>query len=141
MIKANMYVKSILDIDVEKLKENNIQAIILDIDDTLMTYGGKILEGASDWIKEIKLNNIDICLLSNNFSQKRMEKVKQTLDIEKGIRFACKPLNIGLSKAKYLLEDKKIAIIGDSTYTDILCAKLNKIFCIKTESIEGKMKY
>lgn len=136
MIKADVYVNSILDIDIKLLEKNNIGAIILDIDNTLMTYGGKILEGASDWIKEIKMNDIDICLLSNNISKKRMKKVKETLDIDKGIIFACKPFNIGFSKAKYLLKNKKIAMIGDSTYTDILCAKRNKIFCIKTKSIQ-----
>ena len=135
MIKANMNVDTILDIDVNTLKEQNIKAIILDIDNTVMTMSGKILEGASDWIKEVKMSDIDICLLSNNISRKRMDKVKATLDIDKGFIFACKPLNIGLSKAQFLLEGKKIAIIGDSTYTDILCAKLNKIYSIKTKGI------
>ena len=49
LLYPDFYCKNIKDVDIEKLKENNIKGIILDVDNTLIDLDRKLLEGAEEW--------------------------------------------------------------------------------------------
>ena len=48
------YFKNILEIDMNFIEKNNIKAILLDIDNTMIDTDNNILEGLEDWVEEAK---------------------------------------------------------------------------------------
>ena len=58
------YFKNILEIDMNFIEKNNIKAILLDIDNTMIDTDNNILEGLEDWVEEAKKHGIKFCILS-----------------------------------------------------------------------------
>ena len=132
-----LQVRRVTDITIDILKQNNIKAVILDVDNTLIDLDKKPLEGIENWINMLKENDIKICIASNSAKKEKIEKIAKMLDI-KYIYFSTKPLKRGLKKAKLLLEiedSKSIAEVGDQIFTDVLAANRMKMFSILTEPI------
>lgn len=126
------YFNKILEVKPEFLKENNIQAILLDIDNTLLDYQHNIIEGLEDWVENLKKQGIKFCILSNTNSKKKAEKISNLLNVPY-IFFAKKPLKFGFNKAKKMLQiedSQNIAVIGDQVMTDVLGANRCKMYSI-----------
>lgn len=116
----NIYLNNVKDISIELLRENNINGILLDVDNTLIDFNLKILDGSKQWCDNLKRNNIKVCILSNTNKIEKVKKVAKELDIPY-INFAKKPFKNGFRKAVQLLElqPKEIAVAGDQIMTDI----------------------
>ena len=73
------YFKNILEIDMNFIEKNNIKAILLDIDNTMIDTDNNILEGLEDWVEEAKNHGIKFCFLSikRSFHPKVTEKTKK----------------------------------------------------------------
>ena len=125
------------------LKSNNIKAVILDSDNTLIDLNKNPLDGIKEWINEMKKNGIKFCILSNSIKKKKVESVSKMLDIPY-IFFSVKPTKYGFIKAKKILgikENQNIAEIGDQLFTDVLGTNRMKMFSILTKPIcEEKVK-
>ena len=65
MLKPKARFNKITDINIEFLKENNIKAVILDVDNTLIDFDKKPLDNIESWIDNLKKENIKICIASN----------------------------------------------------------------------------
>ena len=52
------YFDSVRDIRIEYLKENEIKAVILDVDNTLIDYYKNFQDGTKEWVEEAKKNGI-----------------------------------------------------------------------------------
>ncbi len=106
-------IKTLLDID--------IQAIVLDVDGTLLPGRESTLStSVKEWVANAQ-KHLSIHLLSNNPSKKRIGSVAEQL----GITFTCgaaKPRRNALKKVlkQINLQPSKIAIVGDRVFTDIL---------------------
>ena len=107
------YFKNILEIDMNFIEKNNIKAILLDIDNTMIDTDNNILEGLEDWVEEAKKHGIKFCILSNTNKKKKAEKMSKKLEVPY-IYFAKKPLKFGFNKAKKIVqeESENIAVIG-----------------------------
>lgn len=125
--------KNVLEITEEFLKENNIKAIITDVDNTLMDYDGNILEGISDWINNLQKLGIKFCILTNTKKPQKAKEMSKMLNDIPYVFFAKKPLKSGFKKAKKKLEindNMNIAVVGDQILTDILGANRIGMFSI-----------
>ncbi len=125
LLKPTLFVQNVTDISRHLLKKMDIEAIILDIDDTLAPPKESIIEEKIlNWVYTIKNSDIIIILVSNNF-KKRVKKIAQKLDLPY-ICWGMKPLTIGIKRAtkKLKVNKNKIAVIGDQIFTDILGANL-----------------
>lgn len=133
------YFDKITDIDIEFLNKNNIKALILDVDNTLIDIDRKMLEGLEDWVQEMKNNNIKFYIVSNSNKLDKIKEVSKKLDIPY-FNFATKPLKRGFKKAKKVLneENKNIAVVGDQIFTDVLGANRCKMFSILVKPIAEK---
>ena len=132
--------KSVLDIKIDFLKENSIEAVFLDVDNTIIDYDYNVLEGIEEWIKNLKDNNIKICILSNTKKKEKAEKIAKMLNLPY-IYLATKPLKRGFKKAKKLLNlsnNNKIAVVGDQIMTDVLGANRAGMYSILVEPIKSK---
>lgn len=134
------YFRNILDIDIDFLLKNNIKAVLLDIDNTILDYKNNIPEGLEDWVKNAKNNNIKFCILSNTNKKKKAQKMSKLLDIPY-IYFAKKPLKYGFKKAKEILnieENNTIAVIGDQVLTDVLGSNRCNMYSILVKPLHNK---
>lgn len=127
-IKPDFEVDKVTDINynmIEFLKEQyNIEAAIVDVDDTLRKDMNELLEENKEWL--IHLNEkLQVIVLSNGYDG----KVHEFLDKHniKYIYFAFKPLKVSFNKVmKDLnLTEDKFLVIGDSVFDDIFGGKRN----------------
>ena len=130
------YVKSVKDIDINFLNKNNIRALILDVDNTLIDYYEKMPDGIKEWCEKLKGKNIKFCIVSNSNKKQKVSNVAKILNIPY-IFFARKPFKSGLKKAEKILgiNHKNIAVVGDQIFTDVLGANRMKMYSILVEPI------
>ena len=133
------YLKNVTEITLEFLKENDIQGLILDIDNTLINFDKDILSGAKEWCENNKKNGIKMCILSNTNKVEKVEKVAKKLDLPY-IYFAKKPFRSGFMRARELLQldEKNIAVVGDQIFTDVIGANRCKMYSILTKPIDKR---
>ena len=121
MLKPNFKFNRVTDISVSFLKENGIDALLLDVDNTIITYkGDNLIEGFKAFKEELEQNGIKLLILSNGKSE-RLKKTAQKAEIEY-LPMALKPLPFKYLKAIKILKatKKSTAIVGDQIFTDIL---------------------
>lgn len=97
LIYPEKYLKNVKEIKIDFLKENNIKALILDVDNTLIDLDRNLLEGAKEWCEELKKIGIKFYILSNTNKKDKVQKVAEELQIPY-INFAKKPLKGGFKK-------------------------------------------
>lgn len=137
LLKPFKYVNKITDIDSHLLKVLKVKAILLDIDNTLAFHGREdLFDGVLEWIKNLKMNNYRLVLISNN-SHERVETFAKKVGLE-FITEAKKPLPYGFNVAKNLLnlKSEQILVIGDQIFTDVLGANLAGMRSILLEPID-----
>ena len=134
-----LYCKKVTDIEVEFLQKNNIKALVLDVDNTLIDFERNLLEGLEEWHNKMKENNIKCMILSNSNKKDKVEKVANTFCIPY-ILFAKKPLKSGFLKAKKMLDlpEENIAVVGDQIFTDVMGANRCNMFSILVHPIAKK---
>lgn len=131
--------KKVSEITVQYLKENNIKALILDVDNTLIDYYKKLPEENINWAQNLKNNGIKLYILSNSNKKQKVQEVAKKLDVPFEY-FAKKPLKVGFKKVQKQLQLKpeNIATVGDQLFTDIIGGNRCKMFTILVEPIDRK---
>ena len=133
---------SVTDITVKFLKENNINTLLLDADNTLSTHHSQTAaKGVIEWLDEMRNNNIKLMMVSNS-KQKRVEPFAEKLGLEFEY-LSLKPLTKGVKRAiKRLGADKKCtALVGDQIFTDVLATKLCGIHSIFVKYMKAEDKF
>lgn len=117
----NIYLNNVKDIKIELLKENNIKGLLLDVDNTLIDFDSKILEGAKEWCDSLRKEGIKLCILSNTNKIEKVKRVAKELELPY-INFAKKPFKKGFKRAIDLLrlDAENVAAVGDQIMTDVL---------------------
>ena len=119
-LKPDYYADNIFDVDFDALSAAGISFIILDVDNTLMTYGEDSAPGAvKRLIAGLREKGFNACVLSNGHSG-RIMKVADELGLD-FIGDALKPLKKGFKRifAKYGNTPASTVLIGDQLFTDI----------------------
>lgn len=118
------YYPNIYQIDYEKLKINNIDTLLFDIDNTIAKVDDlNVPKETFILFQKLKKQNFKILLLSNN-NIKRTTPISKVLDVEV-LANAGKPDKIAYDKALDMLNSKKenVVAIGDQILSDIVGAK------------------
>ncbi|WLV23629.1 YqeG family HAD IIIA-type phosphatase [Aciduricibacillus chroicocephali] len=115
------HVKSIFDITPEKLKEQGIEGVITDLDNTLVSWDTRTATPeVIEWFAKMKEQGIKVSVLSNN----NKERVSFFCDpIGTPYVFSArKPLSKSFKRAarEMGIDKRKIAVIGDQLLTDVL---------------------
>lgn len=116
----DIILNSIKEIDKNFLNKHSIKGLILDIDNTLVAMHIKEAdESLVEWIKEMKKNKIELCIVSNA-SLKRVSLFNEKIQIH-AIHRANKPSIKGFLRAAEIMKLKpsQIAMVGDQLFTDI----------------------
>ena len=139
ILLPNRYFKNIYEVDLKDLKDQNIKALIIDIDNTLVGWDVKSpTKEVLDWLELLKENDFKICLVSNN-KEDRVLKFTEDLNIDY-IFSAKKPFKKSFKKALKILgeSNNNTAIIGDQIFTDVLGGNRSRIFKVLVEPIKSK---
>lgn len=121
LLKPYIKLHGITDITVELLNNNDIKALLLDVDNTMSTHHGTILtDGLMDWIAKMQANGIKLMVLSNS-KKARIEPFAARIGLP-FISLGCKPLPFGYLRGIKALGEKRknVAIVGDQIFTDVL---------------------
>ena len=118
------YLERVEQITIEFLQKNQIKALILDVDNTLIDYNRKLSEEVVQWAKKLKQQGIKLYILSNTNHKEKVEEVAKALDIEYQ-NLAKKPLKSGFLKVEKILKEKpeNIGVVGDQIFTDVIRRK------------------
>lgn len=133
------YFNNVREITIDFLRENEIKALILDVDNTLIDYDKHLDEETIKWAEELKSKGIKLYILSNSNKKEKVKTVAEKLQIEYDY-FAKKPLKIGFKKVQKKLQEKaeNIGVVGDQIFTDVLGGNRCKMFTILVDPIDEK---
>lgn len=131
LIFPKMFVPTLFDIPLLELKEKGIEAIIFDLDNTLIAWNCKEVETETIvWIKTLKKYGFQCCIVSNNLTDRvgNIAKILNIAYISKGY----KPLSFGFRNAlkRFALKPSQVAVVGDQIFTDILGGNFLKLYTI-----------
>ncbi len=116
---------TIYDITPELLRGNGIEAVILDIDNTMVPYEtAKATVENLRWLENLKKVGIKAAFVSNNHRE-RVEKYAESTGLS-AYPDSGKPLRKGITAAISGMETTpdKAAIIGDQIFTDVLAGNI-----------------
>ena len=121
LLKPDIKFHGITDITVDVLKKYGINALLLDVDNTMSTHHGTVLtDGLCEWIAAMQQNGIKLMVLSNS-KRRRIEPFANRIGLP-FISLGCKPLPTGYLRGVKALGEKRknTAIVGDQIFTDVL---------------------
>lgn len=140
ILRPKVYVNSVYNIDLKKLKKiKKIKGIIVDLDNTLVAWGGKeISQSIIDWVNEAKRLDFKLCIVSNTNS-KRVAEFAKILNIPYHSKYF-KPFSTAFNNGLKILDAKKseTVVIGDQIFTDICGGNILKLLTILVVPIVKK---
>ncbi len=132
----DIYVKSIYEMPLDKLKNKGIKALFFDIDNTIVPFDvSEPDEKVINFFKKLKEMNFKVCLVSNN-NKHRVNMFNKKLNIL-AISRAGKPGIKKLLEAMRKLGENKesSAFIGDQAFTDMYCGNRAGMLTILTKPV------
>ena len=136
-----IYRRRITDVTVEDLRQMGVEAVLLDVDNTLTTHDAPDLTDAvKAWLEQMQSEGFKLIIVSNN----RGERVAPFAN-KIGLAYyanARKPLPFGFSAAakQVACERKHCLVIGDQIFTDMLGANLAGMKSVLLEPIQFEVE-
>jgi len=124
--------EKIEDINTEQLYNQGFRNLILDVDNTILSYQQKEISLQKlQWIEGAKSQGFNCFLISNNSSKRRIQKVCTQLDLP-GIYFALKPFTFGTKDFAQMhnIKLEKSVIVGDQITRDVIMGRWLKMHTI-----------
>jgi hypothetical protein len=138
-IYPKAYLKNVQEVTIQFLQKNKIQALILDVDNTLIDYYRNLSEGVIQWSKELQSQGIKMYILSNTNKKEKVEMVANNLNIPYRL-LARKPSTKGFKEIQQKLgiSPENIGVIGDQIFTDVVGGNRSKMFTILVDPVTDK---
>ncbi len=106
LFKPTFWLNSVLMIDEDFLRENRVEALVLDLDNTLSMHGDPVPEeGVEDWLDKMRGLGIKMRVVSNN-TNRRVAPLAARLGLEFTANGA-KPLTFGITRAMKAMGGQK----------------------------------
>jgi HAD superfamily phosphatase (TIGR01668 family) len=117
-----VFAESVSSLNVAELKRRGIQALLIDLDNTLVPWRKyDVSPEVTEWLRSLDENGIKICIVSNSRAPSRLRRVSNELHIPYA-RQVFKPRRGGFREALTLLnvDATHAAVVGDQILTDVL---------------------
>lgn len=139
ILYPNAHFNNVREITMDFLQNNKINALILDVDNTLIDYDKNLSQDTVEWAENLKKNKIKLYILSNTNKQEKVKEVARKLQVEY-IYFAKKPMKSGFRRVQKILDEEpeNIGVVGDQIFTDVVGGNRCKMFTILVEPIAEK---
>ena len=134
----DLWIDSVYSFDFEQAKAKGYDAVIFDIDNTLVPHGAPATGAAVQLFERLRELGFKTCLISNNKEPRVKsfaEQVKSPYLFKAG-----KPAKAGYFKAMEITGTtaENTLFIGDQLFTDVWGAKRVGIRCVLTKPIDPK---
>lgn len=139
ILQPRLFVQSIYDIDLAKLRARGVTGLILDLDNTLVGWNQPTAsEELIAWLKAVGEHQLMTCIVSNNLSE-RVENFSREVGIM-AIAKAAKPRRraFRLAMRKMGTHYRDTAVVGDQVFTDILGGNRLDLFTILVRPMNEK---
>ena len=131
--------RNVLGISEDFIKQNGIDALILDLDNTLSLHGSPAAEeGIPEWLDNMRALGVKMVVVSNNTNHRVAPLARQL-----GLPFianGAKPLTIGITRALRFLgvPRERTAVVGDQIFTDVMGGNLARTRTILVEPFHAE---
>lgn len=135
----DMYLNTVYELDISLLKDKGIKSIIVDIDNTLVSWETRVPDDkVTELVCKLTAEGFKICILSNN-TKKRVEEFNEYLKLP-AIHKAIKPSKAAFRRAMRLMNSspENTAVIGDQLFTDVLGGNRLGLFTVLVSPISDK---
>ncbi|MFH1922336.1 MAG: YqeG family HAD IIIA-type phosphatase [Planctomycetota bacterium] len=125
LLAPHLRVESVLDLTLDRLRELELDALLLDADCTLKRYREETVTAeVAAWLDELRRAKIGLCLVSNGLGE-RIGRFANTLDLP-FVAKAAKPLPFGCRAAmrKMGFDRRRTAMVGDQLLADVMAGRL-----------------
>lgn len=140
-IKPDYNLKNIYEIDLEGLKNQGINALLFDLDSTLMgSKTGYYTEKTLAWLEKVR-KDFFVGVVSNNNNSEYIEKVTACSDFP--VVFKAHKPDIKVTKEfmkQHGLKPETTCFVGDRPLTDIVCGKKAGCKTILVDSITADIE-
>ncbi|MEM9137007.1 MAG: YqeG family HAD IIIA-type phosphatase [Cyanobacteria bacterium P01_F01_bin.42] len=121
----------------ELLQEYQIQGLIFDVDDTLVSSRTREMSPeVCQWVQDLK-SLVKVVLVSNNLKRARIRRIAKKLDVPYYFG-ARKPSRRSLKKALAVmdLQPQQAAMVGDRLFTDVIAGNRLGMVSILVEPVQ-----
>lgn len=142
MFRPTFYLKNVLYIDEKFLTENNVTALVLDMDNTLSMHGNpNAEEGVMEWLDKMRGLGVKMRVVSNN-TTRRVKPLAEMLGLEYTANGA-KPFTFGVTRAMRAMNADKntTLVVGDQIFTDVLAGNLKGIRTVLVDPFHLENKW
>jgi hypothetical protein len=122
LFRPDECVRSVSEIDLTEVKRSGYEALMLDLDNTLLPWASsEVPESSKSWVETAKGLGMKLCIVSNTHNPKRLNTIANDLGISCVFR-ALKPRPHGFDRAIKMLgcKPENCVVVGDQLLTDIL---------------------
>ncbi|WP_018963305.1 YqeG family HAD IIIA-type phosphatase [Coprothermobacter platensis] len=136
-LKEIAYFHRVSDISIDFLKEEGIDGLVVDVDNTIMPYDvDAVPDDIASWLNTAKCI-LPIVIISNT-KPYRAKIIRESLGIP-AYGMCLKPVPFSLYVLRnHLKNAKNVAMVGDQLFTDGLYAKWNHLKFIRVEPLSPK---
>ena len=131
-----IYRRHITDITAADLNAMGIRGLLLDVDNTLTTYGSQELSPEiTAWLEEIKAAGFELTVVSNAWEW-RVAPFARKIGLHHS-SLSCKPSPFGFWRGarRMGLKSRECIAVGDQIFTDILGANLGGVRSVLLDPI------
>ena len=131
-------VPALTDVSPELLHSRSIKLLMLDFDNTIVPYTTSTpTQIMQAWLEEMVKSDIRLCVVSNSHKDRvKIFCANYGIDC---ITHANKPFSKGIKEclAKYRMDPKECALVGDQIFTDTLGANFTGVTSILVKAIDN----
>lgn len=141
LLTPDLRVGGLADIPLDRLWQQGIVALLVDLDNTLIPYDSfRIPDATFAFVEKGKGMGFRLCIVSNSiFKESRVGTTARQLGIPY-VAAAWKPRRRGLRSALQLLQaaPAQAALIGDQLFTDVLAGRRLGLYTVLVEKLTEK---
>ncbi len=141
LLRASEVVRSVFDVDYERLWDRGVRALLFDLDNTLGRRGSKSLgDEARRLLADLGSRGFRIGILTNRKRRRTNELASQLAKEFTILDVARKPHRAGFARvlAELGQPSAAAAMIGDRRFTDILGANRSGIYSIRVKGFRRR---
>jgi HAD superfamily phosphatase (TIGR01668 family) len=139
ILRPDLIVGSIYEIDLPALREKGIGAVIADLDNTLVPWNAtEVDERMVEWLLGLREAGLELAIVSNNFPA-RVEEVSSRLGVIAVAR-AVKPRRRAFLRlaSRLGLAPCQVCVIGDQLFTDIIGGNRSGMYTVLVTPLDKR---
>ncbi|MDA1352960.1 MAG: YqeG family HAD IIIA-type phosphatase [bacterium] len=143
MLTPDEICDAVEDINLDDLYGRGFRTILLDLDNTLMTYEQKELSLQKyNWVERLKIQGFRVFIISNNSSKRRVQRVAKQLMID-GLYFSTKPLVFGAKELaeRQMIDFERTIVVGDQVLTDVIFGNWLRAHTVLIEPLNKRLSF